>query len=52
MIRKLLVVCATLLLALLAVYSVGGHTPRADFSYVNPSGIHTLDPARMSWTQQ
>ena len=24
---------------------------RADLSYVNPSGIHTLDPARMSWTQ-
>lgn len=23
----------------------------ADFRYVNPSGIHTLDPARMSWTQ-
>ena len=26
-------------------------TPGADFTYVNPSGIHTLDPARMSWTQ-
>lgn len=24
---------------------------RADFVYVNPSGIHTLDPARMSWLQ-
>ena len=24
---------------------------RADFTYVNPSGIHTLDPARMSWLQ-
>lgn len=25
--------------------------PRADLIYVNPSGVHTLDPARMSWTQ-
>lgn len=24
--------------------------PRADFVFVNPSDIHTLDPARMSWT--
>lgn len=23
----------------------------ADFRYLNPSDIHTLDPARMSWTQ-
>ncbi len=28
-----------------------GGPPRADLTYVNPSGVHTLDPARMSWTQ-
>lgn len=27
------------------------HFDRADFTYVNSSGIHTLDPARMSWLQ-
>jgi len=35
----------------LAAYSFGSREPRADFVYANPSGIHTLDPARMSWTQ-
>lgn len=35
----------------LAAYSFSAHEPQADFTYANPSGIHTLDPARMSWTQ-
>ncbi|MFQ5462999.1 MAG: peptide ABC transporter substrate-binding protein [Phycisphaerae bacterium] len=35
---------------LLGFLALGAATPRADFTYVNPSGIHTLDPARMSWT--
>lgn len=32
-------------------FSISVHSQRADFTYVNPSGIHTLDPARMSWLQ-
>jgi ABC-type oligopeptide transport system substrate-binding subunit len=51
MIRSLLLVCATLLLAVVSIYALTSRAPRADFTYVNPSGIHTLDPARMSWTQ-
>ena len=51
MIRGLISVCTVCLLALLLVYSLAEREPRADFTYVNPSGIHTLDPARMSWTQ-
>jgi len=51
MIRNLLLAGLVLILGVVAVYSY--HTPllRADLTYVNPSGIHTLDPARMSWTQ-
>ena len=50
MIRGLAVVGAvvTALVASLFSFSVAN---RADFIYVNPSGIHTLDPARMSWLQ-
>ncbi len=33
------------------VLGPGQRAPRADFVYVNPSDIHTLDPARMSWSQ-
>ena len=51
MIRGLISVCTVGLLGLLLVYSLAAREPRADFTYVNPSGIHTLDPARMSWTQ-
>ena len=51
MIRNPCVVCLALLVAALTAFSLSeGYTP-ADFRYVNPSGIHTLDPARMSWTQ-
>jgi len=51
MYRRLLWVCGGLTAALLAAYAAASRETRADFTYVNPSGIHTLDPARMSWTQ-
>lgn len=51
MIRNLFLVCLALLMALLGSFSLTHKEPRADFTYVNPSGIHTLDPARMSWMQ-
>jgi len=51
MIYRILLVCGALLTGLLFIYSVAERSPRADFTYVNPSGIHTLDPARMSWLQ-
>ena len=51
MIRNFLLACTALLLSVLAIYAFGGRDSRADLTYVNPSGIHTLDPARMSWTQ-
>ncbi len=46
-----LVVAAGLFAILLAATFSISNSPRADFTYVNPSGIHTLDPARMSWLQ-
>lgn len=51
MIRLLLLVCTALLLGTIALYGLAAREPRAAFTYVNPSDIHTLDPARMSWTQ-
>ncbi len=51
MVRIILLPCLSILAATLAIYSTADPSPRADFSYVNPSGIHTLDPARMSWMQ-
>jgi len=51
MMRQLLLVCGTILLGIIAVTYTRAREPAADFTYVNPSGIHTLDPARMSWTQ-
>jgi oligopeptide transport system substrate-binding protein len=51
MIRKLLLICAGLLVGCVSLFAFTAREPRADFTYVNPSGIHTLDPARMSWTQ-
>ncbi|RME38064.1 MAG: peptide ABC transporter substrate-binding protein [Planctomycetota bacterium] len=35
----------------LSLYAAREREAPADFRYVNTSGIHTLDPARMSWTQ-
>lgn len=50
--KPILVLAGLLLLAGGAALSLLTEpTDRADLSYVNPSGIHTLDPARMSWTQ-
>lgn len=51
MIRPLFLSCGCLTLAVLGFYAITSEEKRADFRYVNPSGIHTLDPARMSWTQ-
>lgn len=50
MFRWMVAICLVLLAATLAGYSLAGGSPRADFVYVNSTGIHTLDPARMSWT--
>ena len=36
---------------LLIAFALSSASDRADLTYVNPYGIHTLDPARMSWTQ-
>jgi oligopeptide transport system substrate-binding protein len=51
MIHKLWPICLLLLLVLLALQGSAVREPRADLVYVNPSDIHTLDPARMSWIQ-
>ena len=51
MMRPVWLVCATVLVGTLSVYSIHSREPKADLTYVNPSGIHTLDPARMSWLQ-
>ncbi len=51
MMRPVWLVCATILVGTLSVYSIHSREPKADLTYVNPSGIHTLDPARMSWLQ-
>lgn len=37
--------------AALLAYGFGSPEQPADFRYANTSDIHTLDPARMSWTQ-
>ena len=50
MMRNLLLCCAVLGIALLGAYTTSSRDSPADFTYVNPSGIHTLDPVRMSWT--
>lgn len=50
MIRGLVIV-AILTGLLVASVSLTGTSQRADFTYVNPAGIHTLDPARVSWLQ-
>jgi oligopeptide transport system substrate-binding protein len=51
MMRSVLLVCATFLIGIISIYGSAERDFRADFCYVNPSGVHTLDPARMSWTQ-
>ncbi len=51
MMRAIAVIPLTLLIAMVASYPSRSQHRRADLVYLNPSGIHTLDPARMSWTQ-
>lgn len=51
MLKNLLITCTLGVAALAFGYSLSHREVDADFTYVNPSGIHTLDPARMSWTQ-
>ena len=50
MMRLLLVLVPLLLAGAIGLYAWTAPLPRADLTYVNPAGIHTLDPARMSWT--
>ncbi len=50
MIRRLAVLVPIICLTAIAL-PLSAERERADFTYVNPSGIHTLDPARMSWLQ-
>jgi oligopeptide transport system substrate-binding protein len=51
MARLLLAMMVLLAGGVLVLRGLADAEPRADLTYVNPSGIHTLDPARMSWTQ-
>ena len=51
MIRKTSLIIIAVLFFCIATYAFTSHSSRADFTYVNPSGIHSLDPARLSWTQ-
>lgn len=51
MIARISLACVVLFALVLATFSMGAREQRADFTYVNPSDIHTLDPARMSWIQ-
>ncbi len=51
MIRSSLVGCGVLLFGIISVYTWSEREERADFTYISKGGIHTLDPARMSWTQ-
>lgn len=51
MFRAFFLTCVGLLAAVLGAYRHYSHVPRADFAYVNPSGINTLDPAAMTWMQ-
>lgn len=51
MIRMVYAAPGLLMLIIVALPTGSAGRPRADLRYVNPSGIHTLDPARMSWTQ-
>jgi len=47
---KFWLILAVALTALSFLIGRSPSVPRADLVYVNTSGIHTLDPARMSWT--
>lgn len=51
MLRVSLALAPAFVILAVAVLLAGESRSRADLTYVNPAGIHTLDPARMSWTQ-
>lgn len=51
MFPRIVLTCLLVLAVVAAIAASGEDHRRADFVYVNPAGIHTLDPARMSWTQ-
>lgn len=51
MIRKFTSIVILLFIICITAYALTSQRDRADLTYVNPSGIHTLDPARMSWMQ-
>ena len=51
MFRAVLVTCGVLLASTVAVYSLSGVSPPADFTYVNRNAINTLDPASITWKQ-
>ena len=51
MLRLFVVLSLAVVVACLGLLSASSSPPRADLVYVNPSGVHTLDPAQMSWTQ-
>lgn len=47
---RTLMIAAAFALAVALIWWSRSSDPRADLVFVNPSDIHTLDPARMSWT--
>lgn len=51
MFPRIVLACTLVLAVVIAIAASSEAQRRADFVYVNPAGIHTLDPARMSWTQ-
>ncbi len=50
MVRTLSPLITLLIIGGICWVSLGGQESPADLTYANPQGIHTLDPARMSWT--
>lgn len=50
MFRMMMVVLTGALLVIVSLYRSTAGGDRADFTYVNPTGINTLDPAVMTWT--
>ena len=50
MIRTLSPIVGLVIVGGVCWVALGRQEAPADLTYVNPSGIHTLDPARMSWT--
>ncbi|MFQ5414347.1 MAG: ABC transporter substrate-binding protein [Phycisphaerae bacterium] len=51
MVRGFVFLSGVAVVVIAGAYTLPSVERRADLRYLNPSGIHTLDPARMSWTQ-